>query len=199
MKIDNMEYVLSRLKAMKERLSDYAYTQSSLLDTNVSTDFEYQDVFGKFYVLKCQDGTWLRDGRWREIFFSILEHEKRNDKLSFQDVLKEIYHTARHKQRQQIEASFSSKLLATVRPEMPVWDTWVLKNLGIENPSDRKYDYQKRIDKRDEIYSRIQDKMSKIIGGVEFPEWKRRFDSTFPEYTHFTDTKKLDLYLWQSR
>jgi len=32
-----------------------------------------------------------------------------------------------------------------------------------------------------------------------FYQLKRRFDADCPEYVHFNDVKKLDLFLWQHR
>jgi hypothetical protein len=32
----------------------------------------------------------------------------------------------------QVEASFCSKLLCTIQPNMPIWDVYVLKKLGLK-------------------------------------------------------------------
>ncbi len=181
--IEKSHEILSNLRQRKTRLGDYDDTQSFLLKTNVSNDSEYQRIFRSFYVVR-------KDKDWCNIFFSILERDKRNSKISFQDVIREIHDRARHGGRQQVEPSFSSKLVATINPHLPVYDSKVKAGLGLSEKSP----YQ--IHKTIKTYSQIQAIESEIIADDKFNELIVSFDQTFPQYKHFTDTKKLDLFLW---
>ena len=42
-------------------------------------------------------------------------------------ILNEIYQKTGN-----IEGSFTSKLLATINPNLPIWDQYVLKNIGLK-------------------------------------------------------------------
>ena len=184
--VDNIPRVLCRLRNNKGRLEDYNYLQQSLLKTNVADDRSYQRKFKSFYRVR-------RNDVWCAIFFQILEREKRNKTVSFSNVLNEIYREARHNDRQQVEMSFASKLVATINPELPVLDKYVFENLGLKTSSNRK------LNRVVEIYSEVQTLTSRKIQSNGFETWRNRFDETFPQFTHFTDVKKLDLFLWQKR
>ncbi len=94
-----------------------------------------------------------------------------------------------------IEASFSSKLVATINPNKPIWDEFVLKNLGIKKPTT----YSKnRIEKTIEIYMGIEGFYANFMKSNECQALLVEFDSHFPN-TNLTQTKKVDLLLWQTR
>jgi hypothetical protein len=94
-----------------------------------------------------------------------------------------------------LEASFSSKLMATINPDKPVWDEFVLKNLGIIKPPT----YSKnRIEKTVDVYKRIEHFYDEFLQTMECQELVAKFDMHFPN-TKITKTKKVDLLLWQTR
>ena len=104
---------------------------------------------------------------------------------------------ARHAGRQQVEPSFSSKLIATINPELPVYDDLVVKNLDLGELGTRRG--IKRIEKAEEIYCELRAKTYAITQLPFFDNLTCRFDRKFPRCTHFTDIKKLDFFLWQAR
>ena len=112
--------------------------------------------------------------------------------VSICDVLEEI-----HRETRWVEPSFSSKLAATVDENLPVWDKHVLHNLGLKPPYPGMAPGPK-LDGCVELCSRIRSWTSNAIRQSDFAEWRRHFDSMFPSFRHFTDVKKLDLFLWQS-
>ena len=174
--------ILDQLK--HSDLMRYDYLQSQLRKTDVTTDMFYQSNFNSFYVVR-------RGGDWTKGFFSILEREKNNDLISLDEVLKELYRTARHAGRQQVETSFSSKLVATIRPELPVYDSRVRKSLGLATPFGIKQSI--------EVYSELRKQTLEITQHAGFNQLGTCFDVKFPRYKHFTDIKKLDLFLWENR
>jgi hypothetical protein len=74
--------------------------------------------------------------------------EHKNTPIIFKDALTYFYEKTRR-----IEASFSSKLLATINPNMPVWDVNVLNNLRIIPPH---YKQQNRFNKTIDTYMKLQ-------------------------------------------
>ena len=183
-----MSRAIENLKTSRNRngLKRYCRLQESLSRVDVRSDRDFQRAFRSFYRV-------MRGNEWCEPFFSILEREKNNPAPSFREALDEIhYRTGR------VEASFSSKLVATIDANRPVWDRHVLANLGLRPPYSG-MDTRRRLDRCSELYSKIRKWTSAAIRQDSFAEWRRRFDGAFPQFKHFTDIKKLDLFLWQSR
>ena len=184
---ERMESVLGRLKKVEKALGKYDYLQRSLRACDVATSPEYRSAFIGYYRMGLKSRTWY------DLFFSILGREKSGDTVSFGAVLEEIL-----RKTGRLEASFSSKLVATIDANLPVWDRYVLHNLGLKAPSPS-HDTEHRLHSCIELYSSIQSWSSRAIQPDGFGEWRSRFDCRFPQFRHFTDIKKLDLLLWQSR
>jgi len=116
------ERILSRISPKK--LADYDFTQTHLKSTNVATDLDYQRVYKSFYVMGRRSGTWY------QFYFALLEREKLNRSITFEAVLRTTFENMGGR----VEPSFSSKLVATIRPEAPIYDDVVRNNLGIAKP-----------------------------------------------------------------
>ncbi len=185
MLLDNADSIIRSLR--NANLGNYDYLQRQLLKSNVTADRSYQTKFNGFYRMR------QRPRCWYEFFFSILEREKFNSTISFKEILIEIYRTTGR-----VEPSFSSKMVATINPELIVYDKEVVQNLNLKIPYARK-PAQRRICRLIDVYSQIQDKSFELRQNSKFGELRTRFDTTFPQYAHFTDVKKLDLFLWQVR
>ena len=130
---------------------------------------------------------------WYEFFFSVLESEKNNKAITFREVFERVY-----TERAEVEPSFCSKLVATIRADMPGDDKYIRDNLflSIPKPNERP---EKRVEKFLLVYTDLQAKQNQLMGSDDFPRLRRAFDEKFAAYAHFTDTKKLDLLLWQYR
>ena len=181
-----MSHAIENLRKRRIGLERYDRLQRSLLTVDVSSDRNTQNDFKSFYRV-------IRGKDWCESFFSILERDKSNPAPSFREALAEI-----HGKTGRVEASFSSKLVATIDANRPVWDRHVLDNLGLKPPYSS-MDTRRRLDRCSELYSEIRTWTSTAIRQDSFKEWRRCFDDAFPPFKHFTDIKKFDLLLWQSR
>ncbi len=189
---EDRDRILDRLKARESDLRDYNYLQGELRDTDVTENALYRSTFVRFYQVR-------RDGDWQRVFFSILEREKNNRAISFGEVLSELFRTARHKGRPQIESSFSSKLVATVRPELPVYDSRVSSNLKLRTPGYDMTQENRMLRFINEVYPELMRQTVEMTQDSNFATLRRTFNATFPQYAHFTDVKKLDLFLWEYR
>ena len=169
------------------QLSRYDRLQTQLRSTDVMTNHEYRKTFIGYYRMG------QHQPQWYEHFFSLLEREKHNATVTFPDVLAELYRT-----QGRLEASFSSKLIATIRPDKPIYDKFVRQNLSLVVPPLR-LPPDTRIRKFLELYSLIEAKTNTLVQHASFQELKDAFDEKFPRYAHFTDIKKLDFLLWQYR
>jgi len=94
-----------------------------------------------------------------------------------------------------IEASFASKLVATINPNQPIIDQYVLKNLNLKKPT---YSDRNRLIKTVQVYEDVCERLNEIRESEEGREIIRQFDEKYPN-CKITDIKKLDLVFWQIR
>ena len=173
-------------------LDDYAYLLQRLRDINVADEsvdgIVYRRRYSSFYVARGE--MWKEE--WQDVYFSILEREKRNRSVSFSSVLEEL-----HRRLGRVEPSFSSKLAATINPELPTYDSKVLEFLRLAGVNHSRPDTVK-LRQAKETYVRLMEDTCAIARQDRFRELTRSFDERFPEYCHFTDIKKLDLFMWNA-
>ena len=132
-------------KQMAIGLEQYKWIMNNLSKVNVSTDRDFQKHFNHFYRMR------QRTPLYYETFYSKLQTNKGDRSLTFKEVLDYLY-----EKTGRIEPSFSSKLVATVNPDMPVWDKMVLKNLQLRTPLYSK-NHTLRLNKTKMLYSSIVD------------------------------------------
>ena len=90
--------------------------------------------------------------------------------------------------------AFASKLLATINPEHPIWDSQVLRFLDkkIEDTPDR----QEKIRRCVALYAQIEQEIGAFILTPQGQECIALFDRVFPDCKDFSNFKKIDFYLW---
>lgn len=146
-------------------------------ETDVSTDADFQRFYNGFYRIR------QRPANFYKAYYAYLERNKYNSQLTFEDILIHFYH-----ENGTLQASFSSKLLATVRPDMPIWDRFVLQNLELRAP----YSYKKdRIKKTLSLYQQICIWYRSDQAYAKLNE----FNDYFPG-VNILDVKKIDFILW---
>jgi hypothetical protein len=176
---------LHRLRERQHRLADYHDIQLSFGTVNVAEDHGFRRKFTTFYRLRGSK-------TFSDHFFGIFEELKGAQAPTFRDALTAIYARC-----QQVHPSFSSKIIATIDPSQPVYDSEVLKRLHlsayfVSDPEARLLKVEERYQKITEFYLHAKSNAAaKRIASA--------FDVEFSEFTHFTPTKKLDLILWQAR
>ncbi len=167
-------------ETIKVGIGKYRWIMSHVHETDVSTDAEFQKRYNGFYRVRQRSANFYRH------YFSCLEENKNNHNLTFEDVVLDLY-----QKTGEIHASFGSKLLATVNPDMPIWDQFVLKNLGLRAP----YYYEKN---RMEKIVRLYDKLCDWYKSEEAKKKQDEFERMFPD-EELTDVKKTDFVLWATR
>ena len=164
-------------------LDKYNYIKDNLYKCDVSKDSEFQTRFNAFYRVR-------RDDKWRKIFYNYFEEIKNNKNITFDEILDYMY-----KKTGSIEASFCSKMLSTINPNMPIWDQFVLNYYNIEvegnNPKDRIKDIIKK-------YYEIVKKEKEELQKEEIKEAIKQFKEDFKEY-NISDIKILDFMIWSRR
>jgi hypothetical protein len=148
---------------------------------NVSTDATFQKKFNGFYRIR-------RNRVFRELYYSFMETHK-NNAPSFTETVRYLGTYG------WLEASFASKLLATINPNLPVWDKYVLRNTGLEAPAWCR-NWETRVKRADTVYQTLIKWYADFVFGEEGKRWIHLFDERYPA-TPITPVKKIDFILWK--
>ena len=152
---------------------------------DVSENEEFQRTFNGFYRVR------RRKPDFYNALYSFLESHK-NKKITFAEVLQYFY-----EQFGRLEASFSSKVVATINPDMPIWDSEVLKRLKIKIPA-YTLSPNERFNQTVEKYNQIILWYRDFMNSAEARDMIETFDEEIG-ITNITPTKKIDFILWQTR
>ena len=164
-------------------LNRYLDIMKCFQETNVSTDRDFQRKYNNFYKIRQRPSEFYR------VYYDFME-DNRKSQLTFEKALIYLY-----ERFGACFASFSSKMVATIDPSQPVWDQYVLQNIGIKAP---RYGVKDRINKTVEAYSKITEWYKDFLLTKEADIMLRMFNERFPG-CKITDIKKIDLMLWQMR
>jgi hypothetical protein len=163
-------------------LAKYTWLQTELSARDVSCDRMYQKRFGGFYRVR-------RGSPWRDAYFEILEKGKAAP-ISFKEALMSI-----HAATGRVEASFASKLIATLDPSQPVIDSVVLGNLGLRLPGQGN---DHRFAGVESLYQQLGKLYSDYLASEVGCGLVTQFRQAYPE-AQITGIKMLDFVLWQTR
>lgn len=176
--------VTSAIINAKPGIQKYLILMDQLETVNVSTDVPFQRAYNGFYRVQ------RRTSSWYTAYYSLMEHLK-GSTPTFDGVLDLMYEaTGRY------EPSFSSKLVATLNPNKPVWDTHVLRNINQKAPA---YSSPKKIQGAKTCYENMENWYQTFLASKQSADWIERFNVLIPEHGKLTDLKKVDLILWQMR
>lgn len=182
MTINPDEIIQDRLAASMG-LHRYTFIMEKVWDVDVSKDEAFQRVFDGHYGVR-------RNPSWREKYYGYFQQVK-GKLVSYSDIITWLY-----QQTGNIEASFSSKMLATLDPNCPIWDQYVLKNLNLSWKGYRKAE---RLSNAIQLYAKIQSWYGEFLKTEDAGACIRAFDHALPAYTWISDTKKIDCFLWSMR
>jgi hypothetical protein len=181
----NPESVVVAFERIRETaaLEKYLWIQNTVHIVDVSTDLEFQRRFNHYYRVGRKKQSWYRS------YYETFQHAKNSAEPDFAKLLRAI-----HRKTGTIEASFTSKLVATLNPNKPVIDSQVLARLGLRLP----YHYQAdRLCRVISLYFAVESEMLEIINSKGWQLIERMFNQAFPSAQNIASMKKLDLTLWQ--
>ena len=165
-------------------IARYLEIMRMLPEVDVSRDAGFQKRFNGFYRMRQRSAEWYRT------YFAFLQ-EMKGSKPGFDLVLDHL-----HEKLGRCEASFSSKLAATLNPDKPIWDRYILDHAGvapIPPGSPRKLYLAKAAYRSIEsfyVHFMKSEKAQRMIG---------MFNEKVREHAGITDVKKVDFVLWQMR
>lgn len=164
-------------------LDKYKYLRDNLYKCDVSTAIYYQKRFDAFYRVR-------RDEKWKNIFFNYFESVKNNKSIKFEEIIKYLY-----KETGNIEASFSSKMLVTINPNMPIWGQYILSNLNLNVEGKTK---KEKLENTIKTYYKIVEIENDKLKEKDIKQTIEDFKDYFSEY-NLSDIKILDYILWNNR
>jgi hypothetical protein len=171
------------LKKAEPGIKKYLNIMNMVNKVNVSQSEEFQKAFNGFYRMR------QRPPIYYEKFYSFMADNKESSP-TFENTLRYI-----HEELGRVEASFSSKLVATINPDLPIWDAVVLKNLNLKAPAS----YRKhRIAGTISLYEDIKSWYKKYLDTEEGKMVIELFNGQYPNIG-ITNIKKVDFVLWQIR
>ncbi len=171
-KLCNQAFSLHRYVKIMERLQN---------KSSIANDKDFQKLFNSFYVVR-------RNDTWRKYYYELFQNcrEQHDNCVTFEYILQNLHtHTG------QVEASFASKMLASINPEMPLWDRRVLHYF-------KKYDLEgSNAQERMHCAIKTHDIIIEKYHDQEQQNFIKIFDNYFPSYPHkISNVKKIDCIIW---
>lgn len=176
-------------KILEERLASsmgldkYSRIMQNFNKVDVSIDKDFQREFNGFYIVR-------RNAEWRKIYYDLFEGVKTED-ATFSKIITHLFERTGN-----IEASFSSKILATMYSDRPIWDQYVVRNLNLKLTGKTK---QETLNNAIKLYSDIEDWYYRFLQTEDAKECIAVFNSMLPKYSWVSDLKKVDFFLWSIR
>lgn len=180
MEKDKVEKALVNLD---DGLTKYTRLMDWFHQVDVSKDADFQRAYNHFYRMRQRKPEFYQD------YYEFMQSNKKRA-VTFSDILLHFYNKF-----DRVEASFSSKMLATLNPDKPVWDEFVLQNLKIKKPAQYSKD---RVEQTIDIYSKIESWYIDFLRSETAKVMLMLFDARYPN-VEITNVKKIDLILWQIR
>ncbi len=204
------------LKRKTNSIKKYIYIMENL--HNPQNKKEVIEKYKDFY--KMNAARLLQE--FYNLYFDYLYENKDNTDITFEEIIRHLYNP-KVSYLNKIQSSFSSKLLATINPNMVIWDTNVLYRL--RNKIDKEYiviykyknkktntekiGYRLKGDKIKStivVYDKLNTIEQKLLKG-DGKEYIKIFNETYQEMfkddenilkfkDKISDIKKLDFVLW---
>lgn len=170
------------MEALRNGLQKYLAIQALIPLVDVKSDREFQRKFNGFYRIKY-------GAEWQRNFYSLFAEVAENGS-DYRSICNKL-----HERTGRWEASFASKMLASIDPAQPVIDSIVLKNLCLKLP---RYGAANRLDGICAVHRELKEKLETILTTQCGLYIQERFAQSYPD-ADITPIKMLDLVLWQTR
>jgi hypothetical protein len=174
--------VRKALAALEPAVLRYRWLQSRSRTSDVRSDAEFQRQFNGYYRLR-------RNQEWRSAYYKLMQAEK-VERRGFAAVLHSLKSSTGR-----VEASFASKLVATIEPKLPVIDRYVLLHFGLRLPS---YQASERELKTVHVYDELVRCYESLVVSPLGVRIRYLFNEQYGDHP-ITDLKKIDLVLWRIR
>lgn len=177
---NNISNAIARQFGFDSYVTILKLSRDKTLDLSTEID-GFQKLFNGYYRIR-------RNEEWRKEYYNYFESVKNNTDIDFNTIIDELY----RRTKGNVEASFASKMLATICPNMPILDSQVLANLDLEIKGYK----EKKLENAKAVYRQICQRYTDFQMTSNCKKAIQIFDGLFPNYTNLTVTKKVDFFLW---
>jgi hypothetical protein len=178
----NASTIIKERLASSFGLEKYGRILHLFKDVDISQDEGFQKLFNGFYRVR-------NDENWRKEYYTLFE-SKKNTTSSFEEIIRILY-----EKTGRVEASFASKMIATIDTEMPIWDQYVLRNLGLKLEGTK----ETRLSNAISLYRGIRQWYAEYLETENAEDCIAEFDRFLPKYAWLSPVKKIDCFLWSMR
>lgn len=176
--------IIAAIEKARGGIRQYLDIMAMFPTVDVSTNETFQRRFNHFYRIRQRSENWYAQ------YYSFMESGKRNPPR-FEDALDHL-----HAILGRYEPSFSSKLAATISPDEPIWDRFIIQNIGQKPPV---YSSSRKIERAKVVFQEIRKWYLERLASPEGSLMIRVFNEQVDQHNHITDIKKIDFVLWQTR
>lgn len=174
----NLDEAIAKLKKREKDIRSYFEIMQMAEHPD---DPDFQKKYDAFYRVR-------RNEAWRMEYFKLMADFRKRSNPTFGEILLRL-----QQKTGQIEASFSSKMLATLDADMPIWDSNVLKVLNLKLTGNTT---ELKMSNAVVLYDRICRWYKSFLQTENAKKMIERFDNEFPEFREMSPTKKIDFILW---
>lgn len=178
--IQNKEEIMSKLDV--KMMNTYRWLQEELCLRDVSSDQEYRKKFSGYYKMR------FVSQEYRDAFFALFEKMKRVPDPTFRSVAYLLYEVD-----QKHEFSFISKMLHTLNPHKPIFDSQVCEVLRLRHYYQSSF--EAKVQQDEKALACISDAYADMKASEEINGMLAHIDRYTPGY-QMTDEKKMDFILW---
>ena len=158
-------------------------------DTDISKDKKFQQLFNGFYKINQLNKQWYTN------FYNYFESVK-NSEPSFEQAVRDLYNL---NNQSRVDASFCSKLIATINPDKPIIDQYIMWQMGYNTKFADGLKGEEKICYYINAYAEIENQYMAHIHDKAVIVAITDFDSKYPDYQWLSVIKKLDFILWSYR
>ena len=157
---------------------------SARYDPKMVSTKEYQSLFKEYYNVRKGD-------QFCKPYFELLRHHlEQKTKPPLKAILLDLYEKTKER-----HLSFSSKLLATLDDNEPIYDINVATQLCVPLGSLPAKGWVVEAEKRMDL---LKHKLNAIISSSTWGQQEAAFDTAFPYAIHLSSLRKADLMIWAS-
>jgi hypothetical protein len=158
---------------------------------DITGDLVFQFLFRSFYRL---DNAGLTP-EFKDAYFQLLQKHRTGRSPDPGEVCQELSRLKTRKKLKSLQFSFATKLVATIDPELPIYDSFVASLFGFRPPYYQR-DPRKRLELLRDFYKRLTETCRWLSGQPELRAINEAFARQEQEWGKLPSLKQLDFILW---
>lgn len=175
-----------------EKIDKYEYIMKKINEVNVYENMNFRKTYCTYYGLNRNTSKEYQDK-----YFAYMEKNKSRTSITYEEALVDLRELTNR-----VDYSFTSKLLHTINPNMPILDKHLMRLLGfpLKEIGKNRLSYYVKIHKivADE-YEQIKNNFSNGNENTKIYNALKWFDEAFPKYKELSVSKKIDSILFRMK